>query len=182
MRKEMIYQTEKKEEAEVLATGFCFGLLYYILSLGTYPAAYIKIPKNNKFYGKEAIGIDINVHGGITYTSEGLYINNGKEVEGWYIGWDYADLGDYLGWEDKYVKGLAKGKKWTTDEIFAEVREACYQIQSTVKVEKDVYELIGQKEGLVHSLEYVMTIERIIRKDLESIDNEINKRLGCEEK
>ena len=50
MRKEMIYQTDRKEEAEVLATGFCFGLLYYILNLGTHPTVYIRIPKNNKYY------------------------------------------------------------------------------------------------------------------------------------
>ena len=67
MRKEMIYQADRKEEAEVLATGFCFGLIYYILNLGTHPTAYIRIPKNNKFYGKEVGKIDVDVHGGITY-------------------------------------------------------------------------------------------------------------------
>lgn len=182
MRKEMIYQTDRKEEAEVLATGFCFGLLYYILNLGTHPTAYIRIPKNNKFYKKQGEELNINVHGGVTYTAEGLYINNGKKVEGWFIGWDYGHCGDYLGFEEKYVKGLAKGKKWTTDEIFTEVREVCYQIQSSVEIEEDVYELVGQKEGLVHSLEYVMTIERIIRKDIESLDKEIKRRICCKNK
>ena len=41
--KEMIYQATQKRE--ILDTGYCFGLLYYILSLGTHPVAYIKIPK-----------------------------------------------------------------------------------------------------------------------------------------
>lgn len=182
MRKEMIYQIDRKEEAEVLATGFCFGLLYYILNLGTHPTAYIRVPKNNKFYEKEAGEIDLNVHGGITYSEEGLYIEKGRRVEGWFIGWDYGHYGDYLGFQNKYVKGLAKGKKWTTDEIFAEIRDVCYQIQSTVEVEEDVYELMGQKEGLVHSLEHVMATEQIIRKDIESLDREINKRICCRNK
>ena len=51
MRKEMIYQADRK--IEILETGTCFGLLYYILNLGTHPTAYVRIPKNNKFYGKE---------------------------------------------------------------------------------------------------------------------------------
>ncbi len=182
MRKEMIYQTDRKEKAEILATGFCFGLLYYIMNLGTHPTAYIRIPKNNRFYGKEEGEIDVNVHGGITYSEEGLYIENGKTIEGWFIGWDYGHYGDYLGFEEKYIKGCASGKKWTTDEIFAEVREACYQIQSGIEIEEDVSYLIGQKDGLIHSLEIITTQEQKIRKDIESIDKEINKRICCKNK
>lgn len=178
MRKEMIYQADRKEEAEVLATGFCFGLLYYILNLGTHPTAYIRIPKNNKFYGKEAGKIDVDVHGGITYSEEGLYVEKGKEVEGWFIGWDYGHYGDYLGFEEKYPQQYKTGgKKWTTDEIFEEVREACYQIQSSVEVENNTLELIGQKEGLIHSLEHIMATEQNIRKDIEALDKEINEKL-----
>ena len=44
--KEMVYSIEPKNE--VLDTGFCFGLLYYILNLGTHPTAYIKIQKEHK--------------------------------------------------------------------------------------------------------------------------------------
>lgn len=40
--KEMKYSKERK--IEILATGYCFGLLYYILNLGTHPTAYIKLP------------------------------------------------------------------------------------------------------------------------------------------
>lgn len=43
MRKEMIYQADRK--IEILETGTCFGLLYYILNLGTHPTAYVRIPK-----------------------------------------------------------------------------------------------------------------------------------------
>lgn len=175
MRKEMIYQPDRK--AEVLATGFCFGLLYYIVNLGIYPTAYIKIPKNNKFYGKGAEEIDINVHGGITYSSKSLYINDRNEIEGWFIGWDYGHSGDYLGFEDKYIRGTSKGKKWTTDEIFAEVREACYQIQTSIEIDEDTLELIGQAEGLIHSLECIMQTEQSIRKYIEILDKETNKRI-----
>lgn len=130
--KEIVYSIESKNE--ILDTGFCFGLLYYILNLGTHPTAYIKIPKDHKLYGlserelyKE---IDINVHGGITYAEEGLYLNK-QQIEGWFLGWDYAHCGDYMGYYERVPKSLQMGgKKWTTAEIFREVKEACYQIQN----------------------------------------------------
>ena len=61
--KEMKYCKDRK--IEVLATGYCLGLLYYILNLGTHPTAYIKIPKEYR----DRIN-DIEVNGGITYYSE----------------------------------------------------------------------------------------------------------------
>lgn len=133
--KEMIYSAERKNE--ILDTGFCFGLLYYILNLGTHPTAYIKIPKDNKLYGKSYEDIykeiDIDVHGGITYAEEGIYADN-KEVQGWFIGWDYAHCYDYMGYEEKLPKFLQSGgKRWTTKEIYEEVRKACYQIQGGEK-------------------------------------------------
>ena len=72
--KEMVYQATQKRE--ILDTGYCFGLLYYILSLGTHPVAYIKIPKEHKLYKLNEDDIyktcDIDVHGGITYVNDYL--------------------------------------------------------------------------------------------------------------
>ena len=133
--KEMQYQFEKK--AEVLATGYCLGLLYYIMNLGSHPTAYVKIPENHKYYKKDICEIDVNVHGGITYSGNHLYIENNQKIEGWFIGWDYAHWGDYMGYEEKFpMKLRTGGKKWTVKEIYKEVREACYQIQKNAKEEK----------------------------------------------
>lgn len=130
--KEMKYQAQRK--VEVLDTGFCFGLLYYIMSLGTHPTAYIRIPKGHKLYGKDDAEIyqkiDIGVHGGITYISDSITIENIGKVDGWIIGWDYGHYGDYMGIEESVpTEFRTGGKKWTTQEIYKEVREACYQIQ-----------------------------------------------------
>lgn len=111
--KEMIYSTGSKRE--ILSTGYCFGLLYFIINLGTHPTAYIKIPQNHKFYEKDMNEIDVDVHGGITYTNNHIYAAENEKIEGWFIGWDYAQR--------------VGGKKWTTKEIHKEVRHACYQIQ-----------------------------------------------------
>lgn len=119
--KEMEYSTKSKRE--VLDTGYCLGLLYYIMNLGSHPTAYIKIPKDNKYYGKDMYEIDLEVNGGVTYSSDHLWINENDRLEGWFVGWDYAHFGDYTGFEFRIG-----GKKWTTEEIFKEVKEACYQL------------------------------------------------------
>lgn len=122
--KEMIYSSKPKRE--ILDTGFCFGLLYYIMNLGTHPTAYIKIPKKYR----DKIN-DIEVNGGITYSGEGLYISENEKIEGYFIGWDYAHWGDYAGYEEMLPLNLRiGGKKWTTMEILEEVKEACYQLKN----------------------------------------------------
>lgn len=121
--KEMIYQKDRKRE--VLDTGFCFGYLYYILNLGTHPTAYIKIPKNSKYFDKYIC--DIEVHGGITYTENYLYISGSQKLEGYFIGWDYAHAGDYAG-DCEDIPIFKNDKKWTTQEIYEEVKEVCYQL------------------------------------------------------
>ena len=123
--KEMIYGFDRK--MEVLDTGYCLGLLYYILNLGTHPTAYVKIPRNSKYYGKK--DIDIEVHGGITSADDHIWINNTQKIEGWFIGWDYAHMGDYIGYEERVPKEYrVGGKKWTTEEIQKEIKNVCYQV------------------------------------------------------
>lgn len=121
--KEMIYSANQKRE--ILATGYCFGLLYFIMNLGFHPTAYIKLPNNSNIDENE-----IDVHGGITYSKDHLWINDNEKLDGKFIGWDYGHYMDYGGYEELLPKEMrAGGKKWTTKEIYEEVRHACYQIQ-----------------------------------------------------
>lgn len=62
-----------------------------------------------------------------------IIVDDNQAVEGNFIGWDYAHYGDYIGfyedktiWKDKDTKGM---KRWTTQEIFEEVKDACYQLK-----------------------------------------------------
>lgn len=123
--KEMVYETERK--IEVLDTGFCFGYLYYILNLGTHPTAYVKIPEGHKYFGKPYGEIDIEVHGGLTFSEDYLRINKNQVIDGWFIGWDYAHYGDYIGYDRHWASSI-ENKKWTTEEIFKDVKDVCYQL------------------------------------------------------
>lgn len=130
--KEMIYQANRKRE--LLDNGSCYGFEYFIMSFGMYPVAYIKIPKNHPFYKKEYDDIckecDIEVNGGLTFSEDCLWISETEKLDGWFIGWDYAHYGDYIG----SILGLlysnvTDGKKWTTEEIRQEVFNACKQLK-----------------------------------------------------
>ena len=124
----MVYQ--KNRTIKTLASGFYYGYLYYIMSLGTHPTAYIKIPETHPLYKiKEYDDIPLDVHGGVTYLNDYLCTQHGK-IEGKFAGWDYAHVGDYCGfmmeplgidWENE--------KKWTTQEILHDVKDACYQLK-----------------------------------------------------
>lgn len=128
--REMKYCANFKRE--ILSTGYCFGLLYFIMNLGIHPTAYIKVP--NKLDIDED---DIDVHGGITYSNDCLWINENEKIEGHFIGWDYGHYGDYGGYEELLPKEFkTDGKKWTTKEIYEEVRHACYQIQKLGGMQK----------------------------------------------
>lgn len=132
--KEMKYSAKRK--IELLDTGTFYGFTYYILNLGTHPTAYIKIPKIDKrYYGKDIDSImemgDIEAaHGGITYAKDYLYISETQKICGWFIGWDYAHVMDYGGYEELLPKEMRTGgKKWTTEEIKDDTKKVCYEIK-----------------------------------------------------
>ncbi len=174
MSKEMKYQFNRK--IEVLDTGFCFGLLYYIISLGTHPVAYIKIPEDSKYFGKGISDIDIEVHGGITYEEDHLYISDSQKLEGYFIGWDYAHCYDYAGYEERLpITVRTNGKKWTTQEIYKEVRAACYKIQKAEQAMSKADEMF-EAEGF-----------KMLREDKESVlyvndDIELPSRIEFDKK
>lgn len=121
--KEMEYMT--KHVRIVLDSGNYRGFNYYILNLGNHPTAYIEVPKSSKYYEKDMYDIDLDVHGGITYSNDHLYISDKKKIEGMFIGWDYAHYGDYAGYEERLPERFrVNGKKWTTSEILKEVKHA----------------------------------------------------------
>lgn len=130
-KKEMIYQKDGKVELLFKAT--YKGYNFYILNLGTHPTAYVNIPAGHPYYFKHYDDIDIDVHGGLTYSENFLYIDKNTKIEGFFIGWDYAHWGDYFGYfinDEILGKGNDKAKKWTTDEIIQECLDAIEQLES----------------------------------------------------
>lgn len=141
--KPMIYQTERK--VELLHTDKYKNYKYYILNLGTHPTAYIVIPKGHKLHGQDYDDIydicDIDVHGGLTYSdNELMHVKS----ENWFIGWDYAHAGDYMGYYEDFnnwgistINSLRDDKKWTTEEIVKDCEKAIDQIIDIEKSEPE---------------------------------------------
>ena len=121
----------KERRTELLCKDKYKNYNYYVLNLGTHPTAYIEIPKENKLYRKSyneiyEIGCDIDVNGGLTYSDNELM---GIKSENWFIGWDYAHCGVYCGYEEYMPESIRTyGKKWTTEEIIEECKNAIDQI------------------------------------------------------
>lgn len=91
------------------------GYNFYIVSYGAYPCTYIGIPKGNKYYGVSFSEVkDLNVHGGLTYSGV-LLPHDERFTDYWYIGWDYAHAGDYVGYLDD--KFMIDYHKYSTEEL-----------------------------------------------------------------
>lgn len=97
------------------------GFNYWIISYGTHPCAYVEIPKNHSYFKKSYMDIeDIEVHGGLTFSSDKLLLLDNS----WFIGWDYAHYGDYVG----FFGINDEEKKWTTEEINEECKNVINQL------------------------------------------------------
>jgi hypothetical protein len=111
-------------QPERLAEGEYRGFTYYVLTLGTHPCAYIDVT-GTLLDGKGYDDIDIDCHFGLTYAEPHL---STVDTGGWFIGWDYAHYGDFVGYTLEMPLEMQTGKKWTTEEMVTECKYAIDQI------------------------------------------------------
>lgn len=113
-------------QREKLDEGTYDGRKYVIVSYGDHPCAYVKVPKNTKYD-------HILVHGGITFYGKLRQVYGDRA--GYYIGWDYAHDGDFLGcmlaMQDAHMMPwFTELKRWTTEEILEDVKSVIAQLNS----------------------------------------------------
>ena len=106
---------QKTPQTTVLADGTYKGYSVLALSYGTHPCCYFKLPDGNKFINEDPDTINIDCHGGITFSQN-------TEADspmggGYWLGWDYAHYGDAVGI-------TMPGKKYTTDMLIADLKTA----------------------------------------------------------
>ena len=121
----------KIKDPVLLCHGQYEGFDFYIYNLGGYPTAYVGLPKGHPLYNKTLGDIeltDIDVHGGITYAEPYLTFNT---PEGWYIGWDYAHMGDYR--TSSIAMLESPGHKYTTEEMI----DDCESVIDAIKNMKE---------------------------------------------
>lgn len=126
--KEMVYRD--KSIAELLDSGTYDDYEYEIVSRGLHPCAYVKLPEGHKYYGLGYDDVPVDCHCGLTYAEN--YLSILPLESGWWIGWDYGHCCDYSGfmmhehWKDVDTSHY---KKWTTAEIFEEVKQVIDQLK-----------------------------------------------------
>lgn len=104
----------------------------------------------------------IDCHGGVTYCEpEAFGLGNDKL---YVLGWDYAHTGDYYGGfyaptdEATKIAELlelpthCEGKKWTTEEIYKEVKNVALQIKTCKNVCEDIFKMIGEYENILKNI------------------------------
>lgn len=122
----MVYSTHNNKD--ILAEGEYEGFHYAIISYGSHPCAYVEIPSSHPDYKKKYDDIDIEVHGCLTFGDNLDHVipNDNR----YWIGWDYAHVGDY----SCLPFGLSiEGKRWTTKEIFEDVKSVIKQLKERGK-------------------------------------------------
>ena len=122
------------DETRMILTSDYKGWTYSIITFGTHPCAYVDV-KDTMFDGKFYADIPIECHGGLTYSADYLPITNDK---GWFIGWDYAHLGDLFYSQYNIDMGVIDivSKEWTIDEVEEECKNVIDQLIKLT--EKDI--------------------------------------------
>ena len=123
--KPMVYEPAP-QKLELLCHGSYEDYEFYIYNHCGYPTAYVKLPQNHPLYSKTTNDYEleeIDVHGGISYSNDTL----GRHPKGWYIGWDYAHMGDYRTCRIAMLN--APGKKYTTEEIIVDCQSVIDQLK-----------------------------------------------------
>ena len=122
--KEMIYE-EQIKKPEILLQDEYQGYKYLVVSMGTHPCCYVEIPKTDAIYKDNSLIEEIDCHGGITFNGQR---NFDKKMK-YYIGWDYAHIGDYLGCYEYISKTvrISLGEKDHKYTIF-ELKNGCIEV------------------------------------------------------
>lgn len=126
--KEMVYQKEPKRE--ILFQGEYNGLKFAILSLGTHPVAYVECKIKTITSYRDPRLEELEVHGGFTYFGRGYW--NEKDFS-LYLGWDYMHFLDYKGYFTENDPLNLCTQKWTTAEIYEEVKSVIEQLSQLKK-------------------------------------------------
>ena len=123
----MVYKTDR--ETRILFEDDYKGRHFVIVSYGTHPCAYVEVTDTKYAYlGYDELEDKIRCHGGLTYADNLDHVLG--ENNRWFIGWDYAHAGDYMGYDELFnFKSRFKDKKWTTEEIYEEVKSVIEQLE-----------------------------------------------------
>lgn len=118
------------------------GFKYMVLQMTLgHLCGYVQVPKGHPYYGKDYEAMNIDCHGGLTYSS----MSDGKPykmteidyskyfTKGFWIGFDYAHSGD---WSFYHADSEFNKKYNTMTQPFEVEKECMHVIDQLVKIKK----------------------------------------------
>ena len=124
----MVYSNNKPNPAQVLYLGKYKRYDFFILNLGTHPTAYVRIPRTHPFFGKDYdyCSPPHGFEGGpFTFSNSSANFANFLDTPipgGWYLGWDYAHINDWLGYLSDEQNIQMGNHKHTTEEMILDCK------------------------------------------------------------
>jgi hypothetical protein len=115
---------------KLIKTGIHNGIRYYVVSHGSFPTAYVSVPKGWKEFIDTS---SIKCHGGVTYEEDWLEADGIKLNNHFYIGWDYFHCGDYYKSQDRDLRTERDGHVWTLGELISECEKVAEQVKRMVE-------------------------------------------------
>lgn len=151
--KDMVYGARKP--GEILAEGTKDEYTFKVISQGTHPCGYVSVPSNHPLHEKlDLLESYIDCHGGITFDGS---IEKFGMTE-YYIGWDYAHSGDYLGADFGF--NSEDDRKYTTLEVIEECLYVIGQLQMYNRIIKDFKDenMVSKDEirKIIYDLNYLV--------------------------
>lgn len=124
--KKMVYGARSRN-CKILYKGECKEHKFAIISLGTHPCAYVENKLDITDYYDDKLN-DVQVHGRFTYCGRCYWDYIATEES--YLGWDYANDGDFTVIDIFCTESklCTEGKQWTTEEIYDEVQHVIDQL------------------------------------------------------
>lgn len=93
------------------------------------PVCYVRVPESHPYYGKRLDDISIEVHGGVTFAGNRLFLDIG-----YFIGWDYGHYpNDYIKCLEELLWESSSGHKYTQDEILEDAYMVINQLKAVGK-------------------------------------------------
>lgn len=91
--------------------------------------AYLGIAKDHPLAGFSYDDIPLSVHGGLTYSGDGV---KGAPEGHYWFGWDYAHSGDACQYRDGVPDHHKDSHHWTVKEVITEAKDAVWDFRKVV--------------------------------------------------
>jgi len=126
----------------VLTTGKHLGFEWQVIHNGMgFRCGYVKIPLGHPWYKKDYNDIEVDVHGGLTFTESDVLCEKSGPDDGWWIGFDCAhadDKPDPMLPHERDLGGFFRdGVVRTQSYVENECRRVCEQAKNAVSNDKD---------------------------------------------